>query len=40
VAGGGFLLGIPASQVRLADLAAALAVFFAALAGLAKQASP
>jgi hypothetical protein len=40
LAGGGFLFGVPAGQVELVDLAAVLAVGFAALAGLAKQASP
>lgn len=40
IAGGGFLLGIPAAQVRLTELAAVVAVAFATLAGLAKQASP
>ena len=40
LAGGGFLLGLPAERLRLEGVAAVLAVGFATLTGLAKQASP
>lgn len=40
VAGGALVLGLAGERIALQDLAAGLAVCFAALTGMAKQAAP